>query len=119
MVWVKGLPLSAACSVLSGRSMDTVMPDFASVAACFTFTAVIRLTVPFWSSFPQRPQLESCFIQRSKSAFVAVCEDCAEDVTCRLSVRITLNPSGTRRKFMRAFYHLEVLRTWSACYKEL
>src|SRR6185369_7860050 len=76
IVCVNGFPLSAALSVMRGCSSETVMPCLASVAACFTLAGVIRLTVPRWSSLPQRPQLESWVIQRSKSALVALCEVC-------------------------------------------
>src|SRR5881397_1974937 len=49
---------------------ETLTPSRTSPAAALRLAAVIRLTVPAWSSFPHLPQLESSVIQRSTSSLV-------------------------------------------------
>src|ERR1035441_6051991 len=47
------------------------MPALTRRAASMRLAGVMRLTAPSWSPAPQRPQLESDFLQRSISAFVS------------------------------------------------
>ena len=43
----------------TSRASDTVRPVFTSPIAPCRLALVIKFTVPFWSSLPQRPQLFS------------------------------------------------------------
>ena len=52
-------------TVLSGSEQLTVRPSRTSPAARLVCSGPIRLSVPRWSSAPQRPQL----LQRSKSSW--------------------------------------------------
>src|SRR5436190_19648795 len=57
------------CATIS-RESDTVRPLFTSARAAARRASVIRLTVPRWSSCPQRPQLFSRLKYDSTSACV-------------------------------------------------
>ena len=70
MWWATGLGLSAAALVLRARAHDTVRPDRTVAAAAAVTSAVIRLSVPSWSSSPQRPQLDSVRWKARTSAVV-------------------------------------------------
>src|SRR6516165_3457855 len=101
MVWTRGSLLSGACAVSTGCSSETEMPSFTEAAACFTLAGVMRFTLPFWSSLPQRPQFESSFIQRSNCVLSTLCEDCEKAVRqSKMPV-----PRHARQGFMRGFYH--------------
>src|SRR5712691_13556006 len=68
---VMGLELSRAGSTSALRAIDTENPSLTARSAAFRLAGVMRFTAPTWSSLPQRPQLDSSFINRSKSARVA------------------------------------------------
>src|SRR5581483_1474527 len=53
---VAGMGLSGPATRLTGMAMDTRRPERTSAAASRTFSGVIKLSVPSWSSGPQRPQ---------------------------------------------------------------
>src|SRR5215475_14341250 len=44
---------------------DTGTPSFTSAKAAMRLAGVIRLSVPTWSSFPQRPQFDNSVCQAS------------------------------------------------------
>ena len=68
VIFVVGLQLVP----LDVRSIESARAAAGAVeAAASRVDGVIRFNVPSSSDFPQRPQLESSFIQRSKSAVVA------------------------------------------------
>src|SRR5579862_5083942 len=77
MVWPKGESLSSALAESVLCAMETETPSLTSAAACLRLAGVMRLTAPIWSSFPQRPQLESSVIHWSTMAAVTVWVDCA------------------------------------------
>src|SRR5688500_6264750 len=60
-----GLPLSALLTESVSRDSDTLTPSLTVAIAAFRVASVIRLTVPRWSSLPQRFQVDSSVIQRS------------------------------------------------------
>src|SRR6185437_16700324 len=63
-----GAALSTASLVSALRAMEKDTPSFTVAIAALRLAGVIRFTAPIWSSAPQRPQLESCFCRRTKSA---------------------------------------------------
>src|SRR3954467_10548042 len=67
--WI-GTGLSTASLVSALRAMEKETPSRTVPIAALRFAGVIRYTAPIWSSAPQRPQLESCFCRRTKSAAV-------------------------------------------------
>ena len=66
---MNGEPLSTAFTESVSRDSETETPSVTSLAAALRLAGVMRLTVPNWSSLPQRPQFERSFIICSKSAF--------------------------------------------------
>ena len=64
--------VSTAFSCGTSCASETARPSRASANACFRLAGVIRLAAPSSSSSPQRPQFESSFIARRKSASVAI-----------------------------------------------
>src|ERR1700761_1082377 len=62
--------LSTASLVSALRAMEKETPSLTVPIAALRLAGVIKLTAPIWSSAPQRPQLESCFCRRTKSAGV-------------------------------------------------
>ncbi len=65
-----GQGTSSSFCVAAFDASDTVSPSLTSAAAARRFAAVTRFSAPISSSFPQRPQLEISFCQRSYSAWV-------------------------------------------------
>ena len=63
MVWIgfQRLPNRPRCGPLwpSGMPSAKILPRLMSLAAATTSAGVTWLSVPIWSSLPQRPQLES------------------------------------------------------------
>src|SRR3982074_2596927 len=63
-----GQGTSTAFSVKPLVDSDTGTPSFTSANAALRLAGVIRLSVPSSSSFPQRPQFDSCVCQASYCA---------------------------------------------------
>src|SRR6476661_5445063 len=65
--WI-GTGLSTASLISALRAIEKDTPSFTVPIAALRLAGVIKFTAPIWSSAPQRPQLESCFCRRTKSA---------------------------------------------------
>src|SRR4051812_47200585 len=55
-----------------GRDSETAVPVFASNAACFRLSLVIKLRAPSSSSLPHRPQFDNWVIQPSNAGLVTL-----------------------------------------------
>src|SRR5262245_61316989 len=71
-------------------------PSLTRSAACFRFCGVIRFSVPFSSSLPQRPQFDSSTFHRSMSACVTVwfdpppCNEGAVPIAAMIATMMTV-----------------------------